>query len=141
MNKIDYDTTKTIYQTTIPVLVNHINYGNHLGHDSLLSIVQEARLCWLKSHGMSEISLDGSIGLQLINLCVEYKSEAFHGDQLDIHLYIAESTKKTFSLLYQVINQRTNKIVALVNTGQIIFDFQLKKVVTMPIVFSEIIQK
>ena len=35
---------RELYTTTIPVMVNHLNYANHVGYDSVLTILQEARM-------------------------------------------------------------------------------------------------
>jgi len=35
---------KFIYKTEIPIRITDINYGGHLGNDSLLSIIHEARV-------------------------------------------------------------------------------------------------
>src|SRR3989338_2148284 len=119
MKDVPYEDCKTNFKTTIPVLVAHVNYGNHLGYDSLLSLVQDARMRFLKQHKMTEISIDGFDGYQVIDLAVSYKSEAFHGDLLDVELYISDMTRKTFSIHYKVTNQRTNKVVASAETGHI----------------------
>ena len=46
---------KFIFQTEITIRVSDINYGGHLGNDSLLSILQEARVQFLKSIVQSEL--------------------------------------------------------------------------------------
>ena len=38
-----------IFKTEIPVRISDINYGGHLGNDSLLSIVQESRVKFLNN--------------------------------------------------------------------------------------------
>ena len=39
------------FSTDIPLLMSHINYGNHLDNAQLLGIVSEARVRFLKSMG------------------------------------------------------------------------------------------
>ncbi len=46
---------KFIYKTEIPVRITDINYGGHLGNDSLLSIIHEARVRFLKHLEYSEV--------------------------------------------------------------------------------------
>lgn len=139
MSKLKFDETNTIFKTTVPVLVNHLNYGNHLGHDSVLSIMQEARMHWLKQYGLEEKSLFENIGYLITDVIVNYKSEAFHGDMLEIGLYVNNIKNKTFDINYIVKNNNTNNIVAISQTSQICFDFQTKNIVAVPANFCEII--
>ena len=41
---------KLVFSTEIPVRITDINYGGHLGNDSILSIVQEARVRFLNEY-------------------------------------------------------------------------------------------
>jgi len=43
-----------VFSTEIPVRITDINYGGHLGNDSILSIVQEARVRFLNKYNYSE---------------------------------------------------------------------------------------
>ena len=61
---------------SIPVRISDINYGSHLGNDSFVSIIHEARVQWLRLHNYSELDIEGT-GLILSNLAVEFKSEGF----------------------------------------------------------------
>lgn len=139
MLKINYNDTLTIFKTTIPVLVSHLNYGNHLGYDALLSIIQDARMKWLKKNGMEETSISDTIGYMIVDVSVSYKSEGFYGDDLDVEFYVPELPKKRFNILYKVTNQRTNKVVAIAETGHIFYDFKFKKVVSAPEIFTQIV--
>jgi len=138
MEPISYQKSKTIFSTTIPVLVNHLNYGNHLAYDSLLSIIQEGRMRWLGQHDMSELSIEKSVGYLISDVRVNYQSEAFHGDTLEVSLYPDTITSRKFKLLYTVTNQTSGKTVALAETEHIFYDFSRKKVTRRPDRFSEI---
>ena len=39
---------KFIFSTDIAVRISDINYGGHLGHDSIISLIHEARVRFLK---------------------------------------------------------------------------------------------
>ena len=47
------------FSTAIPLLISHINYGNHLDNAQLLGVVSEARLRFLKSLGYTELDVEG----------------------------------------------------------------------------------
>lgn len=47
------------FQTEIPIRVTDLNYGNHLGNDSVLTLIHEARVCFLTHHKWSEFDIEG----------------------------------------------------------------------------------
>ena len=58
--------------TTITIRVTDLNYGGHVGNDSFLSIIQEARQQYLLSHGFEELSIAG-VGLIMADVAIEFK--------------------------------------------------------------------
>ena len=51
-----------IFQTEIAVRVSDLNYGNHVGNDSILTLMQEARTLFYRSMGFeSEVKLEGPL--------------------------------------------------------------------------------
>jgi len=124
------------FTTEIQVRINDVNYGGHLGNDSLLSILQEARVRMLKDRGWSELNV-GGVGLIMSDAAVMYRSEAFHGDMLRIDLDTADFSSTGCDLLYRVTNASTGKEVARAKTGITFFDYSTRKVVPVPAVFRE----
>ena len=132
MPKLLFESERSIYSTTIEVLVSHLNYGNHLGYDSLLSILQDARMRWLKENGLSEVSLEGTIGYVISEVVVNYKGEGFFGDLLKVSLYPDQHGRKTFSLKYEVTNVEKNILIALAETSHIGFNFDKRAIASLP---------
>lgn len=120
----------SIAQIILPVRITDINYGNHLGNDSLVSIVHEARVQWLKQHDYTELNVEG-IGLIMSDLAVEYKSESFYGDQLTIKIAVGEITAVSFELYYHIFNQH-KKEIAKAKTGMVCYDYEKKKMAAVP---------
>jgi acyl-CoA thioester hydrolase len=120
---------KVDFSCQIPVLIQHVNYGNHLGNDSLVSILHEARMQWLKSKSCNELNVFG-VGLILADLIVEYKAEGFYADLLKIDISIAEISRVGFSIYYRV--STAEKLIAQAKTGMICFDYTTRKVVSVP---------
>src|ERR1700744_1862258 len=85
----------------IPVRISDINYGNHVGNDSFISIIHEARLQWLQKHQVSELNI-GGVGLIMNDLAVEFKNESFYGDIIEIKISAGELSKVGFELYYQL---------------------------------------
>ncbi|MBS1496515.1 MAG: thioesterase family protein [Bacteroidetes bacterium] len=120
---------------SIPVRITDINYGNHLGNDSLVSILHEARVQWLAQNNYTELNIEGR-SLIMADLMVEYKKECFFGDILEIKIAVGDITSISFSLYYTVCNQK-NILIALAKTGMVFFDYSNKKITPMPEKFQE----
>lgn len=122
------------FTTEVPVRIDDINYGGHLGNDTLLSILQEARVRMLATHGWSEMDIDG-VGLIMTDAAVMYRSEVFYGDVLTIQIGATDWSRTGCDLLYLVTNRGTGKEVARAKTGITFFNYAERKVVAMPEVF------
>lgn len=121
------------FSTTIPVRITDVNYGCHLGNDALLGILHEARLRFLQHHGYSEMNLGGT-GLIMADVAIEFKSEAFYGEQLTASVTSSDFTRVGFDLVYKLEKWSNGKasLVALAKTGMVCFDYTSKKITAVP---------
>ncbi|OHD19910.1 MAG: thioesterase [Spirochaetes bacterium GWB1_59_5] len=119
------------FSTEIEVTIGHINYGGHVGNDSMLTIVHEARIRYLESLGYSEKDVEGS-GLILSDAAIEYKAECFRGDRLTIQVAVADPGKYGCDLCYLVTKTGTEIIAARVKTGVLFFDYGTRRPVSIP---------
>lgn len=123
----------TIFTTTLPIRITDLNYGNHLGNDALVSILHEARVQFFNSLGYTELNVEG-VGIIMADLAVQYKAEAFYGDNLKIEIAVSDLTSVSFDIYYSV--STAEKIVAIAKTGIVCFDYRLRKVVLLPEKFA-----
>jgi len=119
------------FATDIPVRISDINYNNHLGHDSIITMIHEARVRFLNSYGFTELDIDG-FGLVMTDLVVLYKAEVFYGEILTIEVTIQDYTKYGFDFIYRITNKETGTEVARAKTGVLINDYEKRKVVGVP---------
>lgn len=134
MARITIDLPETfLYTTEIPVRVSDLNYGNHLGHDSVLTIMQEARIQFYRQLGFkNELSFEGPVGQVIADAAVVYKSESFLGDVLICNIAVADFSRYGFDLLYLITNKITGKEVARGKTGIVCFDYEKRKIAMVP---------
>ena len=125
---------KFVFQTEIPIRISDLNYGGHLGNDSVLSIVHEARVRFLQSLGFSEKNVDGP-GIIMVDAALQYKSEGFYGDVIKIEIGIGDITNTGCDIIYRLSNIESNKLIAIVKTGIVFFDYDKRKVTTIPNIF------
>ena len=123
------------FSTTLFLRIYDMNYGGHLGNDSVLSIVHEARVRFLQDLGLSEKNFYGS-GLLMADSAIVYKKEAFYGQKLDISITVSDLYKHGFELFYMIYDTKKNEI-ARVKTGLVCYDKTRKKIVKMPAVFID----
>ncbi len=130
--KIKFPEVKELYTATIPVRIGDINYGGHVGNDAVLSIVHEARMMLLATHGYSELNAAGN-SLIMADVMVAYRGEAFYGDVLSVKIYAEELSTISFDLLYHITTTRNGvtKDIAHCKTGMACFSYETRKTAAM----------
>ncbi len=121
------------FSAVIPVRITDLNYGGHAGNDTFLTYIHEARIQFLKSKGYSELDLGGA-GLIMSDVMIEFKNEVFYGDVITASVAAGEFTKYGFDLFYNLETTREGKtlLVAKAKTGMVCFDYQNRKIVSVP---------
>ena len=134
MARIKIDIPEKIIGTfIIPVRITDINYGNHVGNDAFVSIIHEARMQWLKRYDYTELKIEG-IGLIMSDLAIEFKSESFYGDVVEVKLGAGDISRVGFDLYYQLFAKRDHENILLANakTGMVCYDYDKRKVTAVP---------
>ena len=114
------------FAVQLPVRITDLNYGAHLGNDALLSLLHEARVQFLASLGQAEFDAATQLGFIMVDVAIEYKGEAFHGDVLTIKVAATDPSRHGFDVVYSVTNQH-NKPIARAKTGLLAFDYTTRK--------------
>jgi len=128
---------KFVFSTEIPLRVSDINYGGHLGHDSVLTLTHEARVRFLAKHGFTEMDVYGT-GLIISDAIIVYKSEAFWGEVVKVQIALGEFGKYGFDFIYRISEKKTKREVARVKTGMVFFDYKKRKVARVPPKFKKL---
>ena len=122
-----------LFSTEILVRVTDLNYGNHVGNDTILRYMQEARVQYYRSLGFrDEVSFEGNVGQIIADTAVQYKSESFLGDTIIIQLGAQEFSRVGFEMMYVLVNRATGVEVARAKTGIVCFDYDRRKVASIP---------
>ena len=134
MARIKIDLPRTFpFSVSIPIRITDINYGGHVGNDTVLSLIHEARVQFLQHHGYKELEIEG-IGLIMSDAGIEFKLELFYGDTIKVSVSPADFTRIGFDLYYKLEKETDGKtiVVATAKTGMICYDYSLKKIVKIP---------
>ena len=119
------------FTTEIEVRVTDLNYGRHLGNDALLGLIHEARVRFLRAHGLHELDIDGKM-LVMIDAAIAYRAEAFDGDRLWFAVGVGEPSRIGCDFFYRVNRHGDQRLVAEAKTGVVFLDPATRKVVALP---------
>ena len=113
--------------------ITDLNYGGHVGNDSILSLIHEIRMQYLASLGYSVKNLEGT-GMIMSDVSIEFKNELFYGDTIIAYVGAGEIGKFSFELYYKMVKEKDGQTVTVANakTGMVCYDYELKKVVPLP---------
>lgn len=122
-----------VFTATLPIRITDLNYGNHVGNDSVLSLIHEARLQFLHWAGYSELNLEG-VGLIMADVAIEFKQEMYYGDLLQVKMIAADFSRVGFDIYYRIekCNDQCSVLAVQAKTGMICYDYAVKKVVALP---------
>jgi acyl-CoA thioester hydrolase len=124
---------KFSFETVIPIRITDLNYGNHVGNDTILSILHEARVQYLRHYDLEELDFAG-VGLIMNDVAIEFKNEIFYGERIIACVTVGDISKFSFDVYYKLEKENNEKriLVALAKTGMVCYDYSAKKVAAVP---------
>jgi len=128
----------TLFTCSLPVRITDINYGQHLAHDKLISMLHEARAQFFLHFDMQESNIAG-LGIIMADLSICYQAEAFHPDLLKIEIALTEPSRCGCNMLYRISKDNGKTLVATAKTGLVFLDYKTKKVASMPTEFKQLL--
>ncbi len=120
-----------LFETELTIRTADINFANHVGNDTFVSLMQEARTRFFMDLGYSDLDVEGK-GTIISDLAVVYKSQSFYGERLKFELGVGDFNKYGCDIFYRVTNAENQKLVLEAKTGIIFFDYEKNKVTTIP---------
>ena len=121
------------FSTELQIRITDLNYGGHVGNDSFLALIQEARQQFLLQYGYKELDFEG-FGLIMADSAIEYRHELNYGDIVRISVQAEGFDKLGFDIFYllEIINKEAIIVAGKAKTGMICFDYTLKKKTSIP---------
>ncbi len=137
MPRIKLDLPTNFHFTTeISIRISDINYGGHLGNDSILSILHDSRVRFLMEHGYSEFNVEG-VGIIMTDSAIVYKSEAFYGESLRIQIAVQDFSKYGCDIYYLVRERESGREIVQAKTGIAFFNYEERKLAAVPEKFQQ----
>ena len=125
---------KFSFTTRIPVRITDINFGGHVGNDTILSIVHEARAQFFTHCGYTELDFAGA-GTIMSDVAIEYKNQTYYGDTILASVAVGEITKVAFDLFYKLEKRSAGgKLipVAFAKTWMVCYNYDQNKITAIP---------
>ncbi len=121
------------FKTPIAVRVTDLNYGGHVGNDTYLTLLHEARVKYLQLHQYTELLFAGT-SLIMADAAIEYKRELTHFDTAFISVVASGFDKIGFDLFYLIEVEINSEwfVAAKAKTGMMCFDYKEKKRTPVP---------
>ncbi|RJG11294.1 thioesterase family protein [Massilia cavernae] len=128
---LDFPEDQYYYTTPLTVRVTDINAANHLGNDSMISMISEARARFLFEYGVPENERDGT-GIIVTDLATTYRAEAHARDQLLFEVGVMDFNKYGGDITFRVTRPKDKVLVAMAKSGFVFFNYKSSQVVAMP---------
>ena len=124
-----------VFQFTafIPVRITDLNYGGHVGNDTVLSIIHEARMQFLQHYGYTETNFSRT-GMIMSDVGIEFKNELFYSDKVKVSVALTEISKVSFAFYYKLEKETNGRLLvaAVARTGMVCYNYEAKKITPVP---------
>ena len=127
---LDFPEDQYYYSTPLTVRVTDINAANHLGNDSMISMISEARALFLFEFGVAETERDGT-GIIVTDLATTYRAEAHARDELLFEVGVVDFNKYGGDITFRITRPRDKALVAMAKSGFVFFNYKTSQVVAM----------
>jgi acyl-CoA thioesterase FadM len=132
--QLEFPEDQYYYATQLTVRVTDINGANHLGNDSMISMISEARARFLFDFGLEQ-ALEKDTGTIITDLATTYRSEAHARDQLLFEVGVMDFNTYGGDITFRITRPRDQALVAMAKSGLVFFNYKTRKVMPMPEAF------
>jgi len=121
------------FSTTIQIRITDLNYGGHVGNDSFLSLIHEARQQFFNFFGYAELKIENT-SLIMTDALLEFKKELNYGDEVKISVVAGGFDKFGFDIFYklEIVNNGVPVLAGKAKTGMICYNYKSKKIMPLP---------
>lgn len=119
------------FQYRVPIRITDLNYAGHLSNHQVLAICHEARQRFFQAHGYEELAAEG-IGFIMSDTAIVFKAEGFFGQTVVVHIGAGDYSRVAMDLYYRLVLEDEDRILAEVKTGMVGYDYEARKVRSIP---------
>jgi len=124
------------FKHELRISISHLNFGGHVGNSQIADLVHDGRYQMLKSLGFSEADFgDGRSGIIMGDLVMNFRTELFMDDMVQIESDAGEITEKGVRFFHRI--SRNGATAAVAETGFAAFDYIERRLSRLPYFFIE----
>jgi acyl-CoA thioester hydrolase len=138
--RLEFPATDLVHRHQLPVRIGDMNYGRHLAHDAVITLLHEARAHLFETLGFHEWDVLGHPSV-VADLAIQYRAEAHWPDALVVDSAIPASQGRGFSVYQRLWRPADERAVALARVGVVLLDPAGGKPVELPPAFVEALAK
>ncbi|HDZ45483.1 hypothetical protein LCGC14_0194120 [marine sediment metagenome] len=129
--KLDFPAEAVIHRHPLTVRVTDMNYGRHLGHDAVVSLLHEARIQAFAALDLPEWDMHGHPSV-VADLAIQYHSEARWPDALLIETAVPEPQGKALIIYQRIYQADSEQLVATSRVNQLLIDLATGRPAEVP---------
>ncbi|MDX1466331.1 MAG: thioesterase family protein [Halomonas sp.] len=129
--RLSFPDDEVMHRHPLTVRITDMNYGRHLGHDALISLLHEARVAALASRGLSEGDL-GGYPCVAADLAVQYQAETRWPDALVVETAIPAPARKAIGVYHRILREADSAAVATARINLMLVDPATGRPVAIP---------
>jgi acyl-CoA thioester hydrolase len=125
------------FESEITIHISEINHANHVGGAGIMFLLNDARIQFFTKYGWNELDVEG-LGIAMNDSVILYKSQAFHGEVLNVKVALTDFFLYGYDFIYLFTNKATGREVCRAKTGIIFFDYKKGTKAEVPPRFREL---
>jgi len=121
--------------TTVTVRFRDTDAMGHVNNAVYSSYLEEARIIyWQELTGLKDFA---KVDLILAHVDINYRSPAFVGETLVVHISLTRIGGSSFDFSYRVVEKSSNRIVVEATSTQCLYDYEKSRIKRIPAELKE----
>lgn len=129
--QVEFPVEALVHRHVLSVRITDMNHGRHLGHDTLVSLLHEARVAAFSALGFNEWDIEGHASV-VADLAIQYLAEARWPDTLSVETAIPAAEGKALVVYHRVSHQSDLRTVARARVTLLLLDSRSGRPVSIP---------
>ncbi|WP_136249268.1 acyl-CoA thioesterase [Halomonas borealis] len=137
--KLDFPEADILHRQPLSVRITDMNYGQHLGHDAVVSMMHEARVQALASLSLSEGDM-GGYACVAADLAVQYQAETHWPEALMVDTAIPAPGRRVIAVYHRIRRVADERAVATARINLMLLDPATGRPAAVPAVVRECLE-
>ncbi|KGE77777.1 hypothetical protein CVH10_04655 [Halomonas sp. ND22Bw] len=129
--KLEFPEADILHRHPLSVRITDMNYGRHLGHDAVVSLMHEARVQALATRSLAEGDM-GGYPCVAADLAVQYQAESRWPEALEVDTAIPTPGRRAIAVYHRIRRLADDRPVATARINLMLVDPATGRPVAVP---------